>query len=87
MTRVTIDSSLQAKLHGLESELELCDESGRTVGFVLPPDLHRQLMYAWAKTMVDEETVQRSLSQPGGLSTAQVLDHLDQLEKGWKPQT
>ena len=36
MTRVTIDAGTLAKLHGLNDVLEICDESGRTLGHFCP---------------------------------------------------
>jgi hypothetical protein len=35
MSKITLDESLRTKLNGLEQALELCDESGRTIGHFL----------------------------------------------------
>jgi hypothetical protein len=36
MTRVTIDATTMAKLDGLNDLLEICDESGKTLGYFQP---------------------------------------------------
>ena len=38
MTRVTVDPTLRAKLNGLNTQTELCDESGHTLGLFVPAD-------------------------------------------------
>ncbi|HEV2971500.1 MAG TPA: hypothetical protein VGY55_16105 [Pirellulales bacterium] len=36
MTRVIVSAAIQAQLHNLDDVLEVCDESGRTLGFFHP---------------------------------------------------
>ena len=36
MTKVTIDESLRSKLNGMDDQVELCDESGQTMGPFFP---------------------------------------------------
>jgi len=36
MTRVTVGSAIREKLHNLDTLLELCDASGKTLGFFHP---------------------------------------------------
>jgi hypothetical protein len=36
MTKVTVDEATRAKLHNLDSLLEICDASGKTLGFFHP---------------------------------------------------
>ena len=47
MTKVIVDQSLRSKLNGLDEQVELCDESGRTMGHFLPDDLYRKLLYTF----------------------------------------
>jgi hypothetical protein len=83
MNKVILDEALRSKLNGLNTEMELCDETGKTVGHFLPPEVYRELIYAWAKTQdTDEEIAQakREVREQGGLTTAEVLAHLESLK-------
>lgn len=46
MTRLTLDAALRSKLNGLDEPVEVCDESGQTVGHFLPSPLYDELFYA-----------------------------------------
>ena len=79
MDRVTLEKPLETKLSGLSGEVELCDESGRILGYFVAPDVHRQLRYEWAKQLFTDEELDRARTQAGGRSTADVLDRLQKL--------
>jgi hypothetical protein len=84
MTKVLIDDVLRAKLNGLAGEVELCDESGRTVGHFLPMDQYLKLLYAWAKAeFADEEELRQARAEPGGLTTAEAIAHLESLARSY----
>ena len=72
MTKVTLDESLRAKLNGLNEELEICDADGRTVGHFVPPDLYREMLYAWAESQsgISEEELQRRIREETGKGRA-----------------
>ncbi len=36
MTKISVDAATRAKLHNLDDILELCDESGQTLGYFHP---------------------------------------------------
>ena len=36
MSKITLDATLRSKLNGLNESLEICDETGETVGHFLP---------------------------------------------------
>jgi hypothetical protein len=76
MNKVILDPDLRAKLHNLDGELELCDESGRTVGHVLPADVYRDLLLAWADAQISEEELERRRRQPGGRTLAEIWKRL-----------
>jgi hypothetical protein len=59
MRKVVLDEILRAKLNGLEEQVELCDETGRTVGHILPEDVYQELVYAWADTPITSEELER----------------------------
>ena len=72
MNRLVLDDTLRTKLNNLESELELCDESGRTVAHVVPTERYRQLIYAWANAQVTDEELQRASQEPGGRTLPEI---------------
>jgi len=79
MSKVTIDQLLRAKINNLDAETEFCDESGRTVGFYVPADRHRELLYAWAKAQFTDEELETARKQPGGRPLAEILARLERL--------
>ena len=76
MNKVMLDASLRAKFHNGECELELCDESGRTLAHVVPVDLYQQLVYAWANSQVTDEELARASQEPGGRPLAAIWKSL-----------
>jgi hypothetical protein len=65
MTRVTLDAELRARLNGLNEQVEVCDESGKTVGHFLPDALYRKFVYAWANAQVTDEELEQAAQEPG----------------------
>lgn len=76
MQKVTLDPSLGAQFNGLKSEVELCDETGRTVGYFLPANWH-QALYAWANAQVSDEELETARRQTGGRPLADILARLE----------
>jgi hypothetical protein len=76
MQKVTLDASLRSKLNNLDREVELCDESGATVGYFLPATWHQQLLYAWAKAQFTDEELELARQQKGGRTLAEILADL-----------
>jgi hypothetical protein len=66
MTKVTIDNTLRSKLNGLDEQIELCDESGRTLGHFLPADTYARLIYDWVNAQVTDEELEQARQEPGG---------------------
>jgi hypothetical protein len=84
MQKVILDPDLQARLKGLADHLEFCDETGRTLGFFLPPDVHHELLYAWAKSQFSDEELEqarRELKDEGGLTTAEAIAYLESVAR------
>lgn len=78
MNKVILDDALRAKLDGLASGLELCDEAGRTVGHVVPPDLHRDMFVVWARAQITEKELEAARNEPGGRPLAEIWRSLGQ---------
>ena len=78
MTRVTVDPQLRSKLNGLDDQVEICDESGKTVGRFLPEQLYRQLLVAWSREDFPDDELQRRRAEPMGRSLPEVWEQLGQ---------
>ena len=76
MSRVLLDPQLRSKLNGLDEQLEICDESGKTLGRFLPESLYRELLLAWAKADLPDEELQRRRNEPRGRSLTEIWDKL-----------
>jgi len=73
MQKIVIDESLRTRLNNCAAELEFLDESGKTLGFFLPPDWHHELLYAWAKTQVTDQELDLARREEGGQSLSAFL--------------
>lgn len=76
MKRVNLDPALRAHLSGYSAPVEICDESGQTLGHFLPAPLYGQLLAAWSQAEVSDEELERSRSEPGGSSLAEIWQRL-----------
>jgi hypothetical protein len=76
MNRVTVDESLRGKLNGLDEPLELCDETGQTVGHFLPPELYREMLLALARAAISDEELEERRREPGGRTLAEIWERL-----------
>ena len=88
MSKVIIDQALRSQLTKLSDQAELCDESGRTLGYFLPPEAYLKFLYAQAKTEVTEEELEEArqdYKKRGGVTTAEILAHLRSLDRQETP--
>ncbi|HEV3448958.1 MAG TPA: hypothetical protein VG099_30255 [Gemmataceae bacterium] len=76
MSRITIDEVLRSKLNGLNAEIELCDEAGKTVGHFLPEETYKQLVYAWLNAQISDEELDRRDQEPGGSTLQEIWKRL-----------
>jgi hypothetical protein len=74
MKKITLDAPLRAKLNGLGEQLEVCDESGQTVGHFLPADGYRRLLSAAVEAACpfSTEELERRLRERGGRPLAEM---------------
>ena len=73
MDKVRVEPLVRAKLCNLDSRLELCDESGKTLGYFVPVSEQHRLLYAWARAEFTDEEIEAARAEPGGLPIAEVL--------------
>jgi hypothetical protein len=73
MSKVILESDLRAKLNGLNEQLEICDETGRTLGRFLPEEVYRRLSYALADATCphSQEELERRSNEPGAMPLAE----------------
>ena len=76
MTKVVVDQGLFATLRSVD-EVELCDESGRSLGHFLSKKLYRRLLYDWANAQITDEELQRRREAPGGRTLAEIWARLE----------
>lgn len=82
MKKVVLEPIVLERLGSCPDEAELCNPSGQTVGFFVPPWLHRKLWYAWAHQMMGDTTPEELESlrkEPEGASTAEVIEFIHRL--------
>ncbi len=68
MSKLTLEAGLQAQLNGLDQELELCDENGRSLGRFLPNAVYQRLVHrlAIAQCPYTAEQLAEMRTQRGG---------------------
>lgn len=76
MVKVTIDNSLREQLDLLHEEAQLCDETGRTIGYYLPESLRHRMLYNWARTEVSDAELDQARDEPGGATLAEIWQRL-----------
>jgi hypothetical protein len=76
MTRITVNEALLGQLGAGKDEAELCDATGRRVGYFLPDVVYRQLVCRWANTQVTDEELERCRLETESFSTEELLERL-----------
>lgn len=76
MTRLIIDSGTVAKLNDLSEPLELCDSTGRLLGYFTPAE-DKSLYGKHEPPPLSEEEWQRRENEPGGRSLSEILRDLE----------
>jgi hypothetical protein len=79
MSKITVDQTLLSKLNGLKAQIQLCDASGKTLGFFIPFEEYEKLVYEWVKLRHPADELERIAQEPGERTTAEVLARLNQL--------
>lgn len=71
MIKVAMDETSLTKLRGVKQRVEVCDLEGRIVGYFEP-----STFAGYVVPEFDEAELDRRSKEPGGFTTAQVLEHL-----------
>lgn len=71
MTRLIADAALKARLEGLKEMVEVCDETGKTLGYLSPP-IPREL-----RSPFSEEEIRERRKDRTGRSLADIMRDLE----------
>jgi hypothetical protein len=84
MNKIILDPTVLTSLGNLDHFAELCDRSGRTLGYFTPAADHD--LYAAAEIPpINEGELQRRETEERTYTTAEVLDHLEKLSRRENP--
>jgi hypothetical protein len=75
MTTVVLDDAVRAKLRGAD-EVQLCDQSGQSIGYFLSEGLFHRLLYDWANAQISDEELEQRRREPGGRTLAEIWARL-----------
>ena len=80
MSKVLLNPSMRAHLNGLNEEVEICDESGHTLGHFLPEARYQKLLYqiAEAQCPYSSDELRRMQQETGGRPLAEIWKSLGQ---------
>jgi hypothetical protein len=78
MSRVILDQQMRSKLNGLNEQVEICDESGNTLGHFVPESLYREFLVAWSRSNLSDEDLERRRQEPRGRTLAEIWQKLSQ---------
>jgi hypothetical protein len=79
MSKLILDSATATMLQSLTGRVELCDDSGRTLGYFTPRE-DRSLYEGMVVPISEEELRRREQDTKKTYTTAEVLDYLKRLE-------
>jgi len=78
MTKITVDNATLEKLHNLDTRLELCDASGKTLGFFHPAADSRARVSRTGPSPYSNEELQERRKQRTGDTLDNVLRRLSE---------
>jgi hypothetical protein len=76
MTKVVVDPAFGAKITSLTGAVELCDESGRTLGY-FQPVLSEGLSAKGIRSPISDEEIERRSQDRSGRPLADILADLE----------
>ena len=78
MTRVVVNADTAASLHNANGRIELCDDSGRTLGYFHPP-WYEQMSEADRRGPFSDEEIERRRKEKGGKPLSEILKRVGAL--------
>lgn len=80
MNRVLVDDAMRTTLGKLRSQTEFCDQSGNVLGYFIPAEQDSKSIREWVRSRISDEELERRAQESGGVTTAEVLKKLHELE-------
>jgi hypothetical protein len=77
MTRITADASLLAKLDNLSGVVQLCDETGRTLGYFHPAVLSDGSPTQRTASPISDEAIEECRQQRSGRPLSEIMTELE----------
>ena len=78
MTRLVLDGAMIEKLNDAHGRIELCDDSGRTLGFFYPT-WYAEMSEQDRRGPCSDEELERRRKEPGGKPLSEILKRLEEL--------
>ncbi len=75
MTRVFVDAATRSRLHDLDGVLEVCDESGRTLGYFHPATVQVASSEV-PRSPLNEDEVELRRKDRSGRPLSEILERL-----------
>ena len=80
MTKIVLDQETLTGLRDLRERLEVCDESGHTLGYVTPAP--GRSLYDTVQVPFTEEELDQAEQEPGGRTLAEIVADLEKQHPG-----
>jgi len=77
MTKVVVDAAFREKIDGLREPVELCDQSGRTLGYFHPMVENSTPGDSKVRSPFMDEEIERRRQQRTGGPLGEILEDLD----------
>ena len=79
MTRLVIDSVLRERLGNCDRRMEICDESGRRLAYLVPAPETAEIDYEKLGELFTDEELEEARQSTDACTTAELLAYLRQL--------
>jgi hypothetical protein len=79
MIQILVNDAFRALVPDLTEKVAFCDDSGNVLGYYVPANQPSAEVYAWAKTQVTREQLDRASKQTGGRTWQEIKRDLERL--------
>jgi hypothetical protein len=76
MSKLILGPELRQQIKSLHEQLEVCDESGKTLGHFLPEKLYQDMVNVYLESVFPKHEVEEALQQTGGRTLKEIWQRL-----------